>query len=218
MFGRRHRTGPTVIVVEYLTGAARLLDGSRGFDEARTRAALPGLVFDRAASTATASAPATWAPCSPPSTAGRDGVSGSPTISVPTLVVHGDEDRSSRTAMAGAGRGDPRSGAAHAARHGQGLPRTVWPMWWTRTCTTVLSRSGAPRPGDVRTGASILDPDDRQTEPRREVLDLRAHRVRQSALTGTSQWIALTTSLPAFRSAVASSLPTSRSRCSTGSA
>ena len=78
-------------VVDYMTEGARLLAGSRGFDEQNARATA-GAVFDRAAPTAQAQAAShlgsmfAAVDCRP---RWRERLGG---ISAPTLVVHGDED------------------------------------------------------------------------------------------------------------------------------
>lgn len=115
-------------VVDYMAGAARLLSGTRGFDEAdaRTRA---GLVFDRAGRTAKAQRASHLGTmfaaidCRP---RWRERLG---EITVPTLVVHGDEDPffpyGNGVALA-----EEIPGAALVTLRGigQGLPRAAWPV------------------------------------------------------------------------------------------
>jgi pimeloyl-ACP methyl ester carboxylesterase len=115
-------------VVEHMTGAARLLAGSRGFDEGDARAAA-GAVFDRARPDAKAQQAShlgtmfAAVDCRP---RWRERLGG---ITAPTLVIHGDEDPFF----------PPGNGRALAAQIpeatlltlpgiGAGLPRATWPV------------------------------------------------------------------------------------------
>ena len=115
-------------VVDYMTATARLMSGSRGFDEADARTTA-GLVFDRAGRTAKAQRASHLGSmfaaidCRPRwrERLGR--------IAVPTLVVHGDEDPffpyGNGVALA-----EEIPGAALLTLRGigQGLPRKAWPV------------------------------------------------------------------------------------------
>ena len=115
-------------VVDYMTATARLMSGSRGFDEADARATA-GLVFDRAGRTAKAQRASHLGSmfaaidCRP---RWRERLG---SIAVPTLVVHGDEDPffpyGNGVALA-----EEIPGAALLTLRGigQGLPRKAWPV------------------------------------------------------------------------------------------
>jgi pimeloyl-ACP methyl ester carboxylesterase len=115
-------------VVDYMTATARLMSGSRGFDEADARTAA-GLVFDRAGRTAKAQRASHLGSmfaamdCQP---RWRERLGG---IAVPTLVVHGDEDPffpyGNGVALA-----EEIPGATLLTLRGigHGLPRTTWPV------------------------------------------------------------------------------------------
>ncbi|MEY9931293.1 pimeloyl-ACP methyl ester carboxylesterase [Catenulispora sp. GP43] len=120
-------------VVDYMTGSARLLSGSRGFDEQDARATA-GAVFDRAGGTAQAQAQAQAQVASHlgtmfaaidcrPRWRERLGE-----ITAPTLVVHGDEDpffpRGNGVALAAE---IPGAALLTLPGIGQGLPRAAWP-------------------------------------------------------------------------------------------
>ncbi|MFK4088223.1 alpha/beta fold hydrolase [Kribbella sp. NPDC020789] len=114
-------------VVDYMIGSAQLMAGSRGFDEQEVRAAA-GAVFDRSKPSATAQRAnhlgTVFAAldCSP---RWRERLG---EISVPTLVVHGDEDgffpHQNGEALA-----DEIPGATLLTLPGigQGVPRAAWP-------------------------------------------------------------------------------------------
>ncbi|NUT35337.1 MAG: alpha/beta hydrolase [Hamadaea sp.] len=114
-------------VVDYMTGSARLLAGSRGFDEQDVRAAA-GAVFDHAGPTAKAQRASHLGTmfaaidCRP---RWRERLG---EISVPTLVVHGDEDpffpHGNAVALAAE---IPGATLLTLAGVGQGLPRVAWP-------------------------------------------------------------------------------------------
>jgi pimeloyl-ACP methyl ester carboxylesterase len=114
-------------VVDYMTGAARLLSGSRGFNEQDVRTTA-GQIFDRAGRTPQAQRAShlgtmfAAVDCRP---RWRERLGG---ITAPTLVVHGDEDPFFPYG----------NGAALAAEipgatlltlpgFGQGIPRATWP-------------------------------------------------------------------------------------------
>jgi pimeloyl-ACP methyl ester carboxylesterase len=114
-------------VVDYMTGAARLLSGSRGFNEKDVRTTA-GQIFDRAGRTPQAQRASHLGTmfaaidCGP---RWRERLGG---ITAPTLVVHGDEDPFFPYG----------NGAALAAEipgatlltlpgFGQGIPRATWP-------------------------------------------------------------------------------------------
>jgi pimeloyl-ACP methyl ester carboxylesterase len=114
-------------VVDYMTGAARLLSGSRGFNEQDVRTTA-GQIFDRAGRTPQAQRASHLGTmfaaidCRP---RWRERLGG---ITAPTLVVHGDEDPFFPYG----------NGAALAAEipgatlltlpgFGQGIPRATWP-------------------------------------------------------------------------------------------
>jgi pimeloyl-ACP methyl ester carboxylesterase len=115
-------------VVEFMTGSARLMSGSRGFDEADARRTA-GLVFDRAGRTAKAQRASHLGSmfaaldCRP---RWRERL---PEIAVPTLVVHGDEDPffpyGNGEALA---REIPGADLLRLPGIGQGLPRVTWPV------------------------------------------------------------------------------------------
>ena len=103
-----------------MTGSARLMSGSRGFNEQDVRAAA-GSVFDRAGRTAKAQRASHLGSmfaaidCQP---RWRERLG---EITAPTLVIHGDEDPFfPHRQRGGAGRGDPGRHAAHTARHRPG--------------------------------------------------------------------------------------------------
>jgi pimeloyl-ACP methyl ester carboxylesterase len=115
-------------VVDYMTGSARLLSGSKGFDEQAART-VAGAVFDRAGQTEKAQRASHLASmfaaidCRP---RWRERLG---EITAPTLVVHGDEDPFF----------PHRNGVALAAEIpgatlltlpgiGQGVPRATWPV------------------------------------------------------------------------------------------
>jgi pimeloyl-ACP methyl ester carboxylesterase len=114
-------------VVEYITGSARVMSGSRGFDEQDARAAA-GSVFDRAGQTAKAQRASHLGSmfaaidCQP---RWRERLG---EISVPTLVVHGDEDpffpHGNGVALAAE---IPGATLLTLPGIGQGLPRVTWP-------------------------------------------------------------------------------------------
>jgi pimeloyl-ACP methyl ester carboxylesterase len=115
-------------VIDYMAGGARLMSGTRGFDEADARIGA-GLVFDRAGRTAKAQRAShlgsmfAAVDCQP---RWRERLG---KIAVPTLVVHGDEDPffpyGNGVALA-----EEIPGAALLTLRGigQGLPRTAWPV------------------------------------------------------------------------------------------
>ncbi|GIG70089.1 alpha/beta fold hydrolase [Phytomonospora endophytica] len=115
-------------VIEYLTGSARLLSGSRGFDERDARAAV-GAIFDRTERTAKAQRAAHLGTvfaaldCRP---RWRERLG---EITAPTLVVHGDEDP-----FFPHGNGErlaaeiPGAGLLTLPGIGQGIPRVTWPV------------------------------------------------------------------------------------------
>jgi pimeloyl-ACP methyl ester carboxylesterase len=116
-------------VVDYMAGSARLMSGSRGFDEQDVRA-LAGSVFDRARPTAKAQRASHLGTmfaaidCRP---RWRERLGD---IAAPTLVVHGDEDPffpyGNAVALA---REIPGATLLTLAGIGQGLPRVTWPTF-----------------------------------------------------------------------------------------
>ena len=114
-------------VVDYMTGSARVMSGSRGFDEQDVRAAA-GSVFDRADQTAKAQRAShlgsmfAGIDCQP---RWRERLG---EITVPTLVVHGDEDpffpHGNGVALATE---IPGATLLTLPGIGQGLPRVTWP-------------------------------------------------------------------------------------------
>jgi pimeloyl-ACP methyl ester carboxylesterase len=114
-------------VVSYMTGSARLLSGSRGFDEQDAQAAA-GSVFDRAGRTATAQRASHLGTmfaaidCQP---RWRERLG---EITAPTLVVHGDEDpffpHGNGVALAAE---IPGATLLTLGGIGQGVPRVTWP-------------------------------------------------------------------------------------------
>jgi pimeloyl-ACP methyl ester carboxylesterase len=114
-------------VVDYMTGSARLMSGSRGFDEEDVRAAA-GLVFDRAGRTAKAQRASHLGSmfaaidCRP---RWRERLG---EIAAPTLVVHGDEDpffpHGNGVALAAE---IPGATLLTLPGIGQGIPRVTWP-------------------------------------------------------------------------------------------
>jgi pimeloyl-ACP methyl ester carboxylesterase len=114
-------------VVDYMTGSARLLSGSRGFDEQDARATA-GAVFDRAGDTPQAQVAShlgtmfAAVDCRP---RWRERLGG---ITAPTLVIHGDEDpffpHGNGAALAAE---IPDATLLTAPGIGQGLPRATWP-------------------------------------------------------------------------------------------
>ena len=114
-------------VVDYMTGSARLMSGSRGFDEQDVRATA-GSVFDRAGHTATAQRAShlgtmfAAVDCRP---RWRERLG---EITAPTLVVHGDEDpffpHGNAVALAAE---IPGATLLTLPGIGQGLPRVTWP-------------------------------------------------------------------------------------------
>ena len=114
-------------VIEFMTGSARVLSGSRGFDEQDARAAA-GSVFDRAGRTAQAQRASHLGTmfaaidCQP---RWRERLG---EITVPTLVVHGDEDpffpHGNGVALAA---DIPGATLLTLPGIGQGLPRVTWP-------------------------------------------------------------------------------------------
>lgn len=116
-------------VVDYMTESARLMSGSRGFDEQDVRATA-GAVFDRAGRTATAQRASHLGSmfaaidCRP---RWRERLGG---ITAPTLVVHGDEDpffpHGNGVALAAA---IPGAELLTLPGTGQGLPRVTWPVF-----------------------------------------------------------------------------------------
>jgi len=128
MFGRPQPDwGDRDSVVEYMTGIARGMAGSRGFDEADARV-WAGLIFDRAEPTAQAQRASHMGSmfaaidCRP---RWRERLG---EIGVPTLVVHGDEDpffpHGNGVALA---EEIPGATLLTLPGVGQGLPRVVWP-------------------------------------------------------------------------------------------
>ena len=120
-------------VVDYMTGSARVMSGSRGFDEQDVRAAA-GSVFDRADQTAKAQRAShlgsmfAGIDCQP---RWRERLG---EITVPTLVVHGGRGSVLPARQrGGAGRGDPGRHSAHTARHRPG-----------RAARDVAGRRGRP--------------------------------------------------------------------------
>jgi pimeloyl-ACP methyl ester carboxylesterase len=115
-------------VVDYMAGSARLVSGSRGFDEQDVRAAA-GSVFDRAERTAKAQAASHLGimfaaiDCRP---RWRERLG---EITVPTLVVHGDEDpffpQGNGVALAAE---IPGATLLTLPGIGQGVPRVTWPV------------------------------------------------------------------------------------------
>lgn len=114
-------------VVDYMTGCAALIAGSRGFDEQDARAAA-GSVFDRAGRSAKAQRASHLGTmfaaidCRP---RWRERLG---EISVPTLVVHGDEDPffPHQNGMALAAE-IPDATLLTLPGVGQGVPRVAWP-------------------------------------------------------------------------------------------
>jgi pimeloyl-ACP methyl ester carboxylesterase len=114
-------------VVDYMTGSARVMSGSRGFDEQDVRAAA-GSVFDRAGRTAKAQRASHLGSmfaaidCQP---RWRERLG---EITVPTLVVHGDEDpffpHGNGVALAAE---IPGATLLTLPGIGQGVPRVTWP-------------------------------------------------------------------------------------------
>ena len=114
-------------VVDYMTGSARVMSGSRGFDEQDVRAAA-GSVFDRADRTAKAQRASHLGSmfaaidCQP---RWRERLG---EITVPTLVVHGDEDpffpHGNGVALAAE---IPDATLLTLPGIGQGVPRVTWP-------------------------------------------------------------------------------------------
>lgn len=115
-------------VVDYMTGSARLMSGSRGFDEQDARATA-GAVFDRAGRTAKAQRAShvgsmfAAVDCRP---RWRERLGG---ITAPTLVVHGDEDpffpHGNGVALAAE---IPGATLLTLPGVGSGLPRVAWPV------------------------------------------------------------------------------------------
>lgn len=115
-------------VVEYMTGSARLMLGSRGFDERDVRATA-GSIFDRAGRTAKAQRASHLGSmfgavdCRP---RWRERLG---EITAPTLVVHGDEDpffpHGNGVALAAQ---IPGATLLTLPGVGQGLPRVTWPV------------------------------------------------------------------------------------------
>jgi pimeloyl-ACP methyl ester carboxylesterase len=115
-------------VVDYLTGSARLMSGSRGFDEPDVRAAV-GAVFDRAGPTAKAQVASHLGTmfaaidCQP---RWRERLG---QITAPTLVVHGEEDpffpHQNGQALAAE---IPGATLLTLPGTGPGLPRVTWPL------------------------------------------------------------------------------------------
>lgn len=115
-------------VVDYMTGMARGMVGSRGFDEADTRA-LAGRIFDRAGKTPEAQRAShigsmfAAIDCRP---RWRERLG---EISARTLVIHGDEDgffpHGNAVALA---KEIPGAELLTLPGIGQGLPRTTWPV------------------------------------------------------------------------------------------
>ncbi|GAA3121550.1 pimeloyl-ACP methyl ester carboxylesterase [Kribbella aluminosa] len=115
-------------VVDYMTGSARLLAGSQGFDEQDTRTAA-GRVFDRSRKSAAAQRAShlgtTFAAvnCQP---RWRERLPG---ITAKTLVIHGDEDpffpHQNGAALAAE---IPHATLLTLPGIGQGLPRASWPI------------------------------------------------------------------------------------------
>ncbi|WP_262283441.1 alpha/beta fold hydrolase [Micromonospora sp. MA102] len=115
-------------VIDYLAGAARLMSGTRGFDEADARLAA-GIVFDRAARTAKAQRASHLGTmfaaidCQP---RWRERLGD---IAAPTLVMHGDEDPffpyGNGVALA---KEIPGATLLPLRGIGQGLPRAAWPV------------------------------------------------------------------------------------------
>jgi pimeloyl-ACP methyl ester carboxylesterase len=114
-------------VVDYMSGFARLMAGSRGFDEQDVRAAA-GSVFDRAGRSADAQRASHFGSmfaaidCQP---RWRERLG---EISAPTLVVHGDEDaffpHQNGVVLAAE---IPGAALLTLPGIGQGLPRVTWP-------------------------------------------------------------------------------------------
>jgi pimeloyl-ACP methyl ester carboxylesterase len=114
-------------VIDYMTGSARLMAGSRGFDEQDARAAA-GSVFDRADRTAKAQRASHLGTmfaaidCRP---RWRERLG---EITAPTLVVHGDEDpffpHGNGVALAAE---IPGATLLTLPGIGQGVPRAAWP-------------------------------------------------------------------------------------------
>jgi pimeloyl-ACP methyl ester carboxylesterase len=115
-------------VVDYMTGSARLLAGSRGFNEDDARAAA-GAVFDRADRTPQAQRAShigsmfAAVDCRP---RWRERLGG---ITAPALVVHGDEDpffpHGNGVALAAE---IPGATLLTLPGVGQGVPRVAWPV------------------------------------------------------------------------------------------
>jgi pimeloyl-ACP methyl ester carboxylesterase len=113
-------------VVDYLTSSARLMSGSRGFDEQEIRAAA-GSVFDRAGHTAKAQRASHLGSmfaaidCRP---RWRERLA---EITAPTLVIHGDEDpffpHGNGVALA---KEIPGATLLTLPGIGQGIPRVTW--------------------------------------------------------------------------------------------
>jgi pimeloyl-ACP methyl ester carboxylesterase len=99
-------------VVDYMTGSARVMSGSRGFDEQDVRAAA-GSSTERTGQQRR-SVRATSAPCSRPSTASRGGANGSARSPRRPWWCTGTRIRSSRTAT---GRRWPRRSRARPCSH-----------------------------------------------------------------------------------------------------
>ncbi|MGZ0148104.1 alpha/beta fold hydrolase [Kribbella sp. WER1] len=114
-------------VVEYMTGSARLLAGSRGFDEDDVRTTA-GRMFDRARKSAAAQRASHLGTafaaidCRP---RWRERL---PEITAKTLVIHGDEDpffpHQNGVALAAE---IPNATLLTLPGIGQGLPRSSWP-------------------------------------------------------------------------------------------
>jgi len=115
-------------VVDYMTGSARLLSGSRGFDEQDARAAA-GAVFDRAGRTAKAQGASHLGSMFVAIDAQPRWRERLAEVTAPTLVVHGDEDpffpHGNGVALAAE---IPGANLLTLPGIGQGLPRVTWPV------------------------------------------------------------------------------------------
>ena len=126
-------------VLEYVTGSARLMSGSRGFDEQEVRASA-GAVFDRTRPTAAAQQASHLGTMFAAIDCGPRWRERLGEITAPTLVLHGEEDpffpHGNAVALATE---IPGAALVTLPGVGQGLPRVIWP-----TVTDALLRHFGP--------------------------------------------------------------------------